>query len=264
MANKFFDNWIVRNLLRALVLVLALVILCSIALSLITRHGRAIGIPDMTNMTVEQAMEIAALNDFKIEVVDSVYANGVGRGCIFSQNPKGGSSVKKDRKVRLVINAVNSKQIMMPDLVGYSMRQAKGEINSKGLVLGRLIYVEDIATNNVLKQLYHTVEVEPGTFIDSGAEIDLVVGLDEYDNVTYVPDVIGMKYSRAIDAVQDNSLNIGRKFFDDTVETYADTTTSVVYRQSPSASGATLDMGSEVSLYFTKDYSKVPQHTSEQ
>ena len=38
----------------------------------------------------------------------------------------------------------------MPNLVGLSMRQAIAELQSRGLVLGKLVYVEDLATTNVL------------------------------------------------------------------------------------------------------------------
>ena len=57
---------------------------------------------------------------------------------------------------------MNAKKVSMPNLVGYSMRQAKAELNSRGLSLGKLIYVSDIATNNVLKQIYRNREIRPG------------------------------------------------------------------------------------------------------
>ena len=181
------------------------------------------------------------------------------KGAVFSQNPAAGSHVKKNRLIRLTINAINAKQVSMPNLVGYSMRQAKAELSSKGLALGKLIYVSDMATNNVLKQQYRGADIRTGTMIDSGSEIDLVVGLNDYDNQTRVPNVVGMKYTRAVDAVHDNSLNVARTTFDDSVKNYNDSLNAVVFRQSPSASSAPIGMGGEVSLFFTLDESKLPQ-----
>ena len=147
----------------------------------------------------------------------------------------------------------------MPNLVGYSMRQAKAELSSRGLALGNLIYVNDMATNNVLKQQYRGRDIPSGTSIDSGAEVDLVVGLNPSDNQTRVPNVIGMKYARAVDAVHDNSLNISRITFDDSVLSYSDSLNAVVFRQTPAASSAPLGMGGSVSLFFTLDESKLPK-----
>ena len=140
----------------------------------------------------------------------------------------------------------------MPDLVGFSMRQAKAELMSKGLTLRKLLYVEDIATNNVLKQLYRNREIKPGRMIESGAEIDLVVGLSE-DNQTIVPDVTGMKYLRAVDAIHDNSLNINGLRFDKGIRTYSDSLDAVVYRQVPEPSDMSVTMGSDVTLYLKLD-----------
>ena len=145
----------------------------------------------------------------------------------------------------------------MPLLVGYSMRQAKAELSSRGLNLGRLIYVNDIATNNVLKQLYNSREIAAGTQIESGSFIDLMVGLNGEENRTYAPDVKGLKYLRAVDAVHDNSLNIGKLNFDKQVKTYSDSLNAVVYKQSPSVSGGPLTMGAAVSLWLTTEEGKV-------
>ena len=147
----------------------------------------------------------------------------------------------------------------MPNLVGYSLRQAKAELLSRGLNLGTLIYVEDIATNNVLKQLYRNREIKPGVPVESESSIDLVVGLNDMDNMTYVPYVTGLKYISAVSAVQDNSLNIQDLIFDNTVRDYSDSLDAVVYRQTPEISEEPLLMGSSVTLYLTKDITKVPE-----
>ena len=175
----------------------------------------------------------------------------MAKGAVYSQNPKAGSQVKKGRRILLTINALHSKKVTMPNLVGYSMRQAKAELNSRGLTLGKLTYVSDIATNNVLRQVYNNREIKPGKQIESGAVIDLVVGLNPTDNQTYIPDLKGMKYLRAVDAIHDNSLNIRKVSFDSNVRTYADSLNAVVYRQSPTASNAPILMGSDVSIYLS-------------
>ena len=244
----FFGNWFVRNVLAACVVVLALVFVANFFLKIGTHHGQEIEVPDFTNMSVSDASYLASDRGIRIDVTDSVYVRKMGRGLVFSQVPKAGTG----RRILLTINSVSPKKTTMPDLVGFSMRQAKAELLSKGLILRKLRYVEDIATNNVLRQLYRGNDIKAGKAIDSGSEIDLVVGLGT-DDQTFVPDVTGMKYMRAVDALHDNSLNVAKLRFDKDIRTYSDSLDAVVYKQTPSASDMSVLMGTEVTLYLSKD-----------
>lgn len=246
-------NWIVKNIIKAAVFFLTLVIVAQIVLKLVTHHGQMIEVPDLTSMSVEEAHREALKDNLRTEVIDSIFVRRMEKGAVYSQNPKAGTLVKKGRRVMLTINAKHAKKVSMPNLVGYSMRQAKAELNSRGLALGKLIYVNDIATNNVLRQIYRNREIRPGVQIESGSEIDLQVGLNSDDNMTYVPNVKGMKYLRAVDAVHDNSLNIGRIVFDKTVKNYTDSLNAMVYKQTPGASKSPLLMGSDVTLHLSLD-----------
>ena len=248
--SKFLSNWIVKNILLA--------VAADFVLARLTNHNKVISVPDMTNMTVTEARRTAANHDLKAVVTDSVFVRRMQKGAVYSQNPKAGASVKKGRKIRLTINAMQAKKVTMPNLVGYSMRQAKAALLSKGLNLGRLIYVDDIATNNVLKQLHSNRQIAPGEMVESGAEIDLVVGLNSEDRATYIPDVVGMKMMRSVDAVHDNSLNVKKLVFDKRIKTYADSLNSVVQKQTPAPSGAPVLMGSEVTLYLAPDPHTTP------
>ena len=256
----FFGNWIVKNLLLAVLTVVVLVVGAGILLKVLTRHNEEIKVPDFSNMTISEARTAALAHNVRIDVTDSVYIKRMGRGTVYRQVPAAGSMVKKGRRISLTINSVLPKRITMPNLVGYSMRQAKAELSSRGLNLGKLIYVEDIATNNVLKQIFRNREIKPGTPVESESRIDLVVGLSNMDNTTYAPTLYGIRYLSAIDAVHNSSLNINGLSFDNTVKTYNDTLNSFVYRQEPDTSSVSpLLMGSEMRLYFTLDESKIPE-----
>ncbi|MBQ0145256.1 MAG: PASTA domain-containing protein [Bacteroidales bacterium] len=247
------SNWVVRNIILAVLFFIALITAATLLLNALTHHGQSVTVPDLTSMSVSEARHEASRLNLRVEVSDSIFVRKMAKGAVYSQNPKAGSMVKKGRRILLTINAVNSKKVSMPNLVGYSMRQAKAELNSRGLALGKLIYVNDIATNNVLRQIYRNREIKPGRQIESGTEIDLEVGLNSSDNLTYIPDVKGMKYMRAIDAIHDNSLNVRKVVFDNNIKTYTDSLNAVVYKQSPMYSKAPTLMGSDVSIYLSLD-----------
>lgn len=258
MAGKGL-NWIVRNLLAALVVVVLLIVGAIIFLNVVTKHNQELIVPDLSNLTVEEARAVAEQEQMRIDVTDSVFVRRMKRGAVYRQNPVPGSKVKSGRRIALTINAVNAKEITMPNLVGYSTRQAKVELLSRGLVLGKLIYVQDMATNNVLRQLHGNREIEPGVMVESGTVIDLVVGLNSLDNVTYVPYLAGLRNLSAVEAVHDHSLNIGSMTFDETVKDYDDSLNAVVYRQVPEACDTiSVNMGDNVDIFLTLDHSRVP------
>lgn len=255
--KSILNNWIVRNILLAVAFIAGLVLLATIMLSVITQHGKVIAVPDFTNMTLQEARKAASAAHVKILVTDSVYVKRLKPGAVYLQTPKAGESVKRGRRIRLTTNTTVPKEVVMPALVGYSMRQAKAELVRNGLVLGRLIYVRDIATNNVLRQQRGGVDIKAGTRLASGTTINLVVGLSPNDNMTYTPKLIGKQYLHAVDLTQESSLNVGQLHFDETVKTYADSVSAVVYQQRPNGSQQ-VRMGSEVSFSLTTDPSKVP------
>lgn len=256
---KINSNWVVKNLLAAFSIVLMLVVGAMIFLNVFTKHNQELSVPDLANMLVDEAQVVAEQAGMRVDVTDSAFVKRMRRGAVYRQNPAPGSKVKKGRRIALTINAVNPRQITMPDLIGYSTRQAKAELLSRGLVLGKLIYVQDMATNNVLRQLHGNTEIEPGTMVESESVIDLVVGLNSRDNVTFVPYLAGLRNLSAVEAVHDHSLNLGRLRFDETVRDYEDSLNAVVYRQVPEASDSiSVRMGESVDIYLTLDLSRVP------
>lgn len=257
--KDFPGQWLVRHLVAAVIVAIVLVTAAIIFLNVVTRHGRELIVPDLSNMSVAQADSVAASHHMVIDVKDSVFVKRMKKGAVYRQNPSPGSRVKSGRRISLTINAINSKKLTMPNLVGLSMRQAKAELLSRGLVLGKLVYIQDMATNNVIRQIYENSEIEPGTMIESESVVDLVVGLNGYDFVTYVPDVIGLKQISAVDAVHDHSLNIRTLRFDKTVKNYDDSLNARVWRQTPEPSDSIhVKMGSDITLYLTLDENKIP------
>lgn len=254
--TKKKSSWIVNNLAGAAIFMVVLLILTSVGLSLITRHGKTVITPDFTNLSVKQAEEVAREGHVNVKVVDSVFVRRLPGGVVYRQQPKAGSTVKKGRSVFLTINSIVPRKVVMPNLFGYSVTEARAELQNRGLNMGKLTYVKDIATNTVLGQYYEGKEVKTGDLVVNGSTIDLKVGVSGEDNVTVVPRLIGMKYVPAIDVLHDHFLNAGRVRFDKEVKTYTDSLNAVVYKQN--ALGEEMPYGTSINLYLTLDPAKVP------
>ncbi|MBQ1679614.1 MAG: PASTA domain-containing protein [Bacteroidales bacterium] len=256
--NKPTSRWIIRNILLAIAFFAVLLVLTQMGLKAITRHNQVIIVPDLTGLSVADAKIVAKRNHIRTEVVDSVYVKRIEKGNVFSQNPAAGKEVKKDRVIKLTINAHQTKMVKMPNLVGYSLRQAKTEILSSGLSVGKLAYREDIATNNVLDQFIKGRYVAPGTEVEAETPVDLLLGLSPDENETFIPYLIGYTLAVARDNLFENSLNLGNVTYDETVESYQDSVSAIVYQQSPAYSpGAPVRMGATIHLKLTTSQAKI-------
>ena len=255
-AMAFKDNWILKNLIGAVAFVAVLAVGVTILLNVVTRHGKTVTTPDFTNLSVKEAQKLAHDSKLSVKVVDSVFVRRLQGGVVYRQLPKAGSSVKMGRSIFLTINSVVPRKVVMPNLLGYSVTQARSELQNRGLDMGRLNYVRDIATNTVLAQTVDGVEKKAGDLVVSGSTVDLKVGVSSEDNQTRIPRVIGMKYVSSLDALHDRFLNVGRVRFDKDIKTYADSVNAVVYKQD--AAGTVKPLGASVDLYLTLDKSKLP------
>jgi len=259
-----------KNFLAGIIFVIVLLILASLGLRTCTRHNKELTVPDFKTLSLADARALAAKNDLRLDVVDSVYVKRLAHGAVYRQNPEAGAAVKKGRRILITINSMTPQMTSVPNVVGYSLRQASAELASRGLTIGELIYRTDMATNNVLEQRYRGRQVIPGSQVETESAIDLVLGLNPSDNITYVPYVVGYTAQLAANSINDNSLNVGLVKYDDTVKDYRDSLSAVVYRQSPMPQVGTNEegeasvvgargvvMGSKVDIYLTIDPDKV-------
>ena len=252
-ASQLKENILIKHIILAGCSLLVVIFLLFTMLKFITRHNQEFEVPSFMNMSVEEAEAVARQYELRLEVTDSVYINRMAPGAIFRQNPEAASKVKKNRRILLTINANQPKLVKMPELVGYSLRQAQSELVSNQLSLGKLIYVKDIATNNVLGQLYKGRAIAEGEKIPSESVIDLKLGINETDSTTYIPEIRGIPYRLVREKLAENSLNLSKALFDESVTNYADSLSVWVYRQVPApADSVTVRLGTGVTIYLSK------------
>ncbi|MCK9626037.1 MAG: PASTA domain-containing protein [Bacteroidales bacterium] len=262
--GKIGKNWIAKNILLVIAGILGLVIVVSILLNTVTRHNREQVVPDFTTLSIKDATKLAQKKNVRLDITDSVYVKNIPSGAVYDQTPAVGSHVKKNRRILITINAINPQKVEMPALVGFSLRQAKTVLMTKGLQIGTLTYVDDIATNNVLAQKCNGRDIAPGVMIESDNPIDLLLGLNGSDAYTYVPNLTGYTYEIAEGNIIDNSLNIGKVIYDRTVINYEDSLQAIVYKQSPVFTNQEqFLLGTRVDIYLTKDSKKIGNPTND-
>ncbi len=230
-----------------------------IGLKIYTDHGRAYAVPDLKGLTVEEAEMVTNARNLRYKISDSVFISHEARGTVIDQNPMPNFRVKENRTIFLTINAMNPERVPMPDVTGVSLRQARAIIETQGLEVGRLIYVPDIALNNVLRQQYENREIKPGEMVARGDSIDLVLGEGLSTITTSVPDLLYMNQEEARSRILESSLNVGATIYDSTVIEAEDSLNAFVYRQRPEYyEDLEIRLGSIVDMWLSVDSTLIP------
>ena len=241
----FFRHLLISVILTAIILFGIFKILAAY-----TFHGREVVVPDCTGFTLSEIQNSPAFADFEFVVVDSVYDPQKEKGTIVTQDPLAKSKVKEHRKLYLTIIASVPEKVSMPDLKDLTLRQAIATLQTFGLIVGKMEYVPDIGTNAVLRQLYQGKEVRPGTMLQKGAVIDLVLGMGIGGSRIQMPFLIGLTRSEARRLLAADSLYVGAELYTDT----KDTVNARVYKQTPDySSGLLLNVGQSIDLYYKSD-----------
>jgi len=149
---------------------------------------------------------------------------------IIKQVPEADAVVKINRTVYVTVNRVVPPDVPMPNLIGYSFRNAEMILKNMGLKLGDTTFKVDFAKNSVLEQLYNGKSISPGTNIKQGSSVSLVIGSGIGNSDMAVPKLVGLTYDEAKILLETNGLLVGSVIPDPLVK---DTSSAYIYKQSP-------------------------------
>jgi eukaryotic-like serine/threonine-protein kinase len=149
---------------------------------------------------------------------------------VIRQIPDADEVVKSNRTVYLVINRAVPPLVEMPNLVGYSYRNAEMSLNNSGLKIGDTTFKPDFAKNAVLEQHYNGTIITPGTKLRKGSVISLVLGDGVGKRDFLVPIITGMKFCDVKALLEEHGIVIGAIVTDPDV---SDTCDAWIYKQNP-------------------------------
>lgn len=253
---------ILRTLIQIVVAIALLLIVAHYLMKIGTRHGAHCAVPDFTGISIGDAKHQAKKYDLEIIINDSLYVPIYDGGIVLEQNPKADVAVKPGRKVYVTINSFAQKSVKIPYVTGYSLRQAKNNLEIAGLEIAELIYKSDMATNNVLEERFRDRVITRNDNIEAeaGSGITLVVGVAAESGAVSVPKVIGFPLKEAKSRLWEVGLNVGRIIFDEDIEVL-DRKNARVYMQTPQQNKVQT-LGQRVDLHLTLDAEKIEKQSA--
>ena len=232
--KEFFTSKIFfKNLGLAVLLTIVLIWFTMLMLSFYTKKGENIPAPDLKGLTLAQVESLTGKNDLRFVVEDTIYRKEVQPGTVVMQNPVAGHKIKPNRLIYITLASSMPEQVEVPKLTDVSSRQARVLLESKGFALGNIELRPSEFNDLVLEQKHNGQMISPGSRLDNGSTIDLVVGKNMAGGETTIPDLSLLTLADAKNLLNGRSLNIGSVIYDATVLTSGDSINALIWKQMP-------------------------------
>lgn len=157
------------------------------------RRTTAVSVPDVVGLTLDAASKAGDPLGLVFEVVDQRNDPALPSGRVLQQMPPPGSSVRRGRKIRLVLS-LGGRVLEVPNLVGHASRAVELELRQEGFVPGdeARVPLRTRGTGTVAAQV-----PPPDTPAVPGTRVHRLVS-DGTPPATYVmPDLTGLTEAQA-------------------------------------------------------------------
>jgi eukaryotic-like serine/threonine-protein kinase len=218
------------NVITGIILAIGFFAIFLLSLKWMTQHGRSSTVPSVEGKKYEEARKLLKSAGFDVEIQDSIYADTLKPMTVIKQIPDADEIVKTNRTVYLVISRAVPPIVEMPNLVGYSFRNAEMVLKNMDLRIGDTTSKPDFAKNAVLEQIYNGSSISPGTKIRKGMVISLVLGDGVGKREFAVPEITGSQFCDIKSKLEASGIVIGAVMADADV---TDTCSAWIYWQNP-------------------------------
>lgn len=202
-------------------------------LAFYTNKGENFPTPDFKGMTIAQIEARANDHGLRFIIEDSVFRKEIQPGTVVMQKPAAGHKIKPNRVIYITLASERPEQVSVPKLTDVSMRQARVLLESKGFALGNIEYRPSEFNDLVLDQVHNGQTISPGSRLNNGSTIDLVVGKNMTGGETTIPDLNTLTLLNAQNVLKSRSLGIGSVIYNPTVSSSEDTLNSIIWKQVP-------------------------------
>ena len=142
-----------------------------------TNHGTFVEVPNLVGLSLDDAETTLQNFDLRTQVQDSSnYNPKYPSGAVIEQEPLAGEKVKENRKIYLILNPSDYRNVLVPNVIRSTLRQTRPTLEALGFRIGELIYVNDLGKDEVIELRFRGQKINPGKLIRKTSTIDLVLG----------------------------------------------------------------------------------------
>ena len=224
-----------------------------------TLHGEELAVPNIRGYHISEVEHLLANESLGFVVVDSIYVEKVGGGMVMEQIPDSGFLVKMDRKIYLTLSAYQAPKIPLPNLKFDDRRNVIAQLRAIGFKVDSISYIPSECVDCLEFIEIRGKRIPPGTKLDIGTSLALVLGGGKSDQFVPIPYLGGMSMADALETTKQAGLKISVMVLDAEF-TASDSLNAFVYKQIPApTNNPSAYLGSPIQLFFTTDDNKRPE-----
>ena len=178
ISMKFFYNKsFIKQIFLAVVIFSVIILLSILFLFFYTNQTSKILVPNLIGYEVSEIQEIMDDSKLRYEIIDSSFYNpNFEKNTILEQIPEPSKTVKKNRKIYLTVNPSSYGNVIFPDLIQLTLRNAQSTLSALDLEFGEIDYEDNIGKDMVLKVFIDSKQILPGEIVPKKSKIDFIVG----------------------------------------------------------------------------------------
>lgn len=219
-----------------------------------TRHGVAVRVPEVEGQPFDTAAKRIENQNLQVKRQVGRYNPRVEQNVVVDQNPPPNSDVKPGRRVYLTVNAGEVPKVVLPDLNGISVREAKNRVSAFGLK------VDTVKPDPIPSPYPNTITRQrpaPGDSLEEGEAVTLWYSTGLGTDTVRVPNVVGLPVETARSFLLQRSLRA--IVLGETASSRSDTSEARWFVQRQGQTPDTpVRAGTEIRLFVTKDSTRVP------
>ena len=192
-------------ILLVLLSVFFLLVVDKIIMPIYVGHSKGRYLPDVRGIPFEEATERLELEGFVPLKGEYKYTSKYAYNTVIDQYPRPMQKVKLNRRIRLTL-AQPEKMVVVPDIIGKSLRSAKLEIKQVGLAVDTVLMEYDIEVPyEVIKWQYPRA----GDYLKKGSGITLIMSRGKPPTFFQVPQLFGLSLNEGKKLLEEANLQVG-------------------------------------------------------
>ena len=193
--KSFFKNIYVKNLLGLVLVSVLLLFAVLTGLKRYTQHGKAVEVPDVKGISVENAEPFFTGKNLNFAIIDSVFIKNATPGSILETIPPVGSMVKQGRTIYLKVVTYQPQLIAIPNVKDVSQRQSMAMLRSLGFENIDVKPVPGAYKDLVLGIECRGIAMETGQRIPANMPLTLLVSFGSDDILLLENPVVSVEVS---------------------------------------------------------------------
>ena len=162
-------------------------------------------VPDLTNKSVDTALDLLANVNLAMKKAGEEYQPDVPAGSVIRQLPPAGILVREGKVVRVWVSQ-GKENVEVPDVISMPLRDAEFALRQANLEIGKTdtAYSVEVEKGNIISQT-----PEPLSLVVKGEKVDLIVSNGAPNSgVILVPDFRHKKFAEASNWASSNNIEI--------------------------------------------------------